>query len=55
MEQAVETKSVKKAMGGDFGDIYTAMLGLALLVLAAAIGVVCYMGMQNYKTIFTMK
>ena len=41
-----------RSKGGVESDIYTAMLGLAFLALAATTGVVCYVGYQYYGTIF---
>ena len=53
MSPASEGTSGKKAVGGgDSVDIYTALLGLAMLILAATVGLVCYLGQQRYESIF---
>lgn len=38
----------------DSSDVYTAVLGLALLTLLGTIGWVCYSGWQMYGSIFTI-
>lgn len=35
-------------------DVYTAVLGLALLVLLGTVGLVCYCGWQMYGRIFSI-
>ena len=54
MKASSEGKSGKKAVGGDSADIYTAMLGLAFLVLAATVGVVCLLAQQRFGSIFSI-
>ncbi len=38
----------------DSSDVYTAVLGLALLALLGTIGFVCYCGWKIYGRIFTI-
>ena len=49
-----EIKGGKKALGGEFADIYTALLGLAVLAVAATTLVVCLKGMEMFGTFFTV-
>ena len=53
MKPASEGKSSKKAVGGDESNIYTALLGLALLVVAATVAIVCFYGQSRFGSIFT--
>jgi|GEM_PF-3859278 len=54
MSPAVEAKSSKKALGGEAMDIYTALLGLALLAMAATVAVVCIYGQQRFGSFFSV-
>ena len=54
MKPASEGKSSKKAIGGGESDIYTALLGLALLVVTATVAVVCFYGQSRFGSIFSV-
>jgi len=47
-----DIKGGKKAIGGEFADIYTALLGLAFLTIAATTVVVCLKGMEMFETFY---
>ena len=49
---AVSEGKSSKRKGGGISDIYTALLGLATLVMAATIALTCVYGYQLYGTIF---
>ena len=49
-----EIKGSKRAIGGEFANIYTALLGLAFLAVAATAAVVCLKGMEMFGTFFTV-
>jgi len=50
-----EKQGGKKAIGGEFADIYTALLGLAFLTITATAVAVCLKGMEMFETFFTVK
>ena len=54
MSPAAEAKISKKAIGGDARNIYTALLGLAFLVMAATVAVVCIYGQQRFGSFFSV-
>ena len=51
MGPAMQVKSGKN-IGGAPADVYTALLGLAALALAATTALVCVYSYQMYETIF---
>ena len=53
MSAALETAGTQKRLGPAY-NIYTALLGLALLVLAATATVVCLYAQNMYGEIFTV-
>ena len=50
---ALDTSGNRKKNSSE-NDIYTALLGLAVAVLAATTGFVCYQAWQMYGTVFGM-
>ena len=49
-----ETKKTKKSKVKNDNDVYTAMLGLTMLVLGATTVVVCLRSMELFDSIFTL-
>jgi len=49
-----ETKKTKKSKVKSDNDVYTAMLGLTMLVLGATTVVVCLRSLELFDSIFTL-
>ena len=49
---AAENKASGRQVQGAMSDVYTALLGLAFLALAATTALVCIYGQQMHGTIF---
>ncbi len=49
-----ETKKTKKSKVKIDNDVYTALLGLAMLVLGATAVAACLRGMELFDSIFTL-